>query len=127
DTDHCGSASAAAYEKEAREAAVEDGRQPQRGRPPPDPVSPPLRLAGLIAAVIVGIVVVVVATGGTSHSGADRSYMAKMVAPATDSQQIGQELGTLFTQPSSGTQPDLQTQLNGLIQRQQQDVTQAQA
>jgi peptidoglycan hydrolase-like protein with peptidoglycan-binding domain len=111
-----------AHEPEPEE---EPGEQPPTGAGPRVP--PLLRLAGVVAGVILVIVLIVVLTGGSSTSASDARYMKALAGPAADSQQIGQELNTLLTQPSTGTQPDLHTRLTGLIQRQTQDTTQLQA
>jgi hypothetical protein len=101
-------------------------RRPQlRG---PGGLTPLLRLVGLIAfAILIVVLLVVWAQGCASdhQRGAYRSYMAAAAPVASGSAQVGSRLADLFTTPGL-KQADLLTQLNGLIQEQEQQVTQAQ-
>jgi CARDB len=89
--------------------------------------TPLLRLVGLIALAILIVVVLVVWAQGCASDherSAYKSYMTEMSSVGSDSAQIGQSLATLLT-TAGLKQADLLSQLGGLIQRQQQDVTRA--
>jgi hypothetical protein len=91
-------------------------------------LTPLLRLVGLIAfAILIVVLLVVWAQGCASdhQRGAYRRYMASIGSVGSGSAQIGSRLAQLLETPGL-KQADLLTQLNGLIQEQEQDVTLAQ-
>lgn len=109
-------------------------RRPARGGPRrpqlrgPGGLTPLLRLVGLIAfAILIVVLLVVWAQGCASdhQRGSYRSYLRSIGAIGQGSAQVGSRLADLFTTPGL-KQADLLTQLNGLIQEQEQQVTQAQ-
>jgi hypothetical protein len=90
--------------------------------------TPLLRLVGLIAFAILLVVLLVVWVQGCSNDhqrGAYQSYMHDMATPAGDSATIGTQLAKLLTTPGQ-KQADIVSGLGGLIERQKQDVAQAQ-
>lgn len=100
-------------------------RKPPHG---PPAVTPPLRLAVLIGAAILVIVVLVFAVKSCSGSGkksAYEHYLAKVTVIANDSQQIGTNLTGALTTPGLKT-AELATKLDGLAEQQRQDVKSAQ-
>ena len=108
-------------------------RRPMRGgRGPRRPhlrgaggLTPLLRLVGLIAfAILIVVLLVVWAQGCASdhQRGAYKRYMASIGSIGSGSSQIGSRLAQLLETPGL-KQTDLLTQLNGLIQEQEQDVT----
>jgi hypothetical protein len=91
-------------------------------------LTPLLRLVGLIAFAILLVVLLVVWAQGCSSDhqrGAYQSYMRGMATPAADSADIGVQLAKLLTTPGE-KQADIVSGLGGLIERQKQDVVQAQ-
>jgi hypothetical protein len=105
----------------------EGGPRPPRLRGPGG-WTPLLRLVGLIALAILIVVLLVVWAQGCASDherGAYKTYMADVGSVGSDSAQIGQRLATLLT-TAGIKQTDLLSQLGGLIQQQQQDVTRAQ-
>ena len=119
----------------SRETRGDERRAPRQGGGPRRPqfrpgsgLTPLLRLVGLIAFAILIVVLLVVWAQGCSSDhqrGAYRSYMAEIGTVGKDSQQLGGRLAELLT-TAGLKQSDLLSQLDGLIQQQQQDVTQAQ-
>ena len=106
--------------------------RPSRGRPRP-PVRPPtgftplLRLAGLIAFAIVIVVLLVLWIGSCRSESKEQlygDYMAEMSRVAADSTDIGVRFNRLLTTPGI-RQADLQEELRGLAQRQEQGLTRA--
>jgi CARDB protein len=118
-----------------RETRGDERRVPPRGGGPRRPqfrpsggLTPLLRLVGLIAFAILVVVLLVVWAQGCSSDhqrGAYRSYMDEIGSVGKDSQSIGSRLAELLTTPGV-KQADLLSQLDGLIQQEQQEVTQAQ-
>lgn len=89
--------------------------------------TPLLRLVGLIAfAILLVVLLVVWAQGcaGDRERGSYDSYMTDLKAVGDESATIGRELSELLTTPGL-RQADLETQLAGLIQRQQLGVENA--
>ena len=114
---------------------------PRRGRPPGPPRRPPgapgaptgpaplLRLLGLIAFAILIVVLLVFWVQSCRDSGKKNSYkhyFEKIGAVGKGSQQLGREFADVLTTPGLKFS-DLDQKLPGLIQQQQQYVTQAQA
>jgi hypothetical protein len=100
---------------------------PKRPVRPPTGFTPLLRLAGLIAFAIVIVVLLVLWIGSCrSESKRElyRDYMAEMNRVAADSAQIGARFNQLLTTPGV-RQADLQEELRGLAQRQEQGLTRA--
>jgi hypothetical protein len=94
---------------------------------PPTGFTPLLRLAGLIAFAIVIVVLLVLWIGSCrSEDKRDlyRDYMADMTRVAADSAEIGTRFNRLLTTPGV-RQQDLQEELRGLAQRQEQGLTRA--
>jgi hypothetical protein len=108
-------------------------RPPQPGPPrppvrPPGGITPVLRLVGLIAFTIVAVLVLVFVIQGCRDEGkADkyRTYMTNVSQVASESQSIGRELNKALTTPGI-EEAELEQDLNGLAQRQQQLVANAQ-
>jgi len=91
-------------------------------------LTPLLRLVGLIAfAILIVVLLAVWAQGCASdhQRGAYKRYMAGIGSVGSGSAQIGSRLAQLLETPGL-KQADLLTQLNGLIQEQEQDVALAQ-
>jgi len=119
----------------SRETRGDERRVPRQGGGPRRPqfrpgggLTPLLRLVGLIAFAILIVVLLVVWAQGCSSDhqrGAYRSYMGDIDSVGKDSQQLGGRLAEILTTPGL-KQADLLSQLDGLIQQQQQDVNQAQ-
>ena len=103
------------------------GGGPPRVRPPAGGFTPLLRLIGLVAFAIL-VVVVLVAWVQSCREDNKRStysnYMGEVQVVANDSEQIGVELSSLLTTPGIKL-PELEQQLGGLAQQQEQGVTQA--
>jgi hypothetical protein len=109
------------------------GDGPRGGGPPgprrpqfraPQGVTPLLRLAALVVfaiAVVVLLAVWVQGCAGTDDKTAYGDYLSGVGAVGADSQKIGGELATILTTPGLA-QAELETKLNGLVQRQQLDV-----
>ncbi len=117
-----------------RESRGEARRAPRRTGGPRGPqlrpggLTPLLRLVGLVAfAILIVVLLVVWAQGCASdhQRGAYKSYMSDIGSVGSDSAQIGGRLADLLT-TAGLKQADLLSTLDGLIQQQQQDVTQAQ-
>ena len=90
-------------------------------------ITPLLRLAGLVAFAV--LVVVLLAVWVQGCTGADEQttygdYLGQVDAVGKDSAKIGAELATLLTTPGLA-QTELETELGGLVQRQQLDVERA--
>jgi hypothetical protein len=125
------------FDEPATEEAPERHRIPRRApRPggPRRPVRPPaglvplLRLAGLVAFVILLVVLLVVAINGCQSSSKEKAYstyLGKVQGIATRSTQIGRDLSRELARPGV-KENELETTLDGLAQQQQQGVTQAQ-
>jgi hypothetical protein len=119
----------------SREGRGDERRPSRQGGGPRRPqfrpsggLTPLLRLVGLIAFAILIVVLLVVWAQGCSSDhqrGAYRNYMDNINTVGKDSQQLGSRLAELLT-TAGLKQADLLSQLDGLIQQQQQDVTQAQ-
>jgi hypothetical protein len=104
------------------------GRGPRRPHVRPGGWTPLLRLIGLIAfAILLVVLVVVWAQGCAGDRKRDTyaDYMGELRPVAQDSAKIGQDLAELLTTPGL-KQDELETQLSGLIEQQQLDVTRAQ-
>jgi hypothetical protein len=100
---------------------------PRRPVRPPAGFVPLLRLVGLIAlaiALIVILATVVSDCTGESKAAPYREYMQPLRQLAQDSEQVGRELNVALTTPGI-KQTELEQQLEGLAQQQQQGVTQA--
>lgn len=117
--------------EEATERVRTPRRPPPRGprRPvrPPAGVIPMLRLAGLIAFLILAaVLLVVIARGCASSSKHDRyqSYIGDVRGIAGRSEQIGKELNR--TLAATGIkESELETKIRGLAAQEQQEVAQA--
>ena len=120
------------FDEPATEEAASRQREPRRSGPrrpvgPPSGFVPLLRLIGLIAfaiALIVVLVTVVSDCRGDNEAEPYRDYMQPLRQLAQDSEQVGRELNVALTTPGI-EQDELQQQLQGLAQQQQQGVTQA--
>ncbi len=94
----------------------------------PHGLTPILRLVGFVAFAILIVVLLVVWGQGCSSDKKRNDYSGAMTdigAIGSNSAKIGNDLAELLTTPGL-KQAELETQLGGLIQRQQQDVEQAQ-
>jgi hypothetical protein len=123
------------FDEPETEEATEQVRTPRRPPPrgPRRPVRPPagiipmLRLAGLIAFLILAVVLVVVAVRGcASNSKHDRyaNYVVDVRRLAAGSSSIGRELNN--TLAATGIkESQLEAKLRGLAAQQQQEVAQA--
>lgn len=125
-------------EEPATQEAVGTQRLPRIvRRPPPGPPRPPraptgltplLRLVGLIAFAILLVVLFVFwvqSCRGANKRNSFDSYMSKVSKVGSASTAVGAELKKLLTEPGI-KQTDAESQLNGLAQREQQIVSQAQ-
>ena len=106
-------------------------RLPRRRRPrpprPPEGMTPLLRLVGLIVlavAVVVGLVLLIDNVRGDSKESRYESYIGDVQDVATPSQQIGRDLDDLLN-AAGLEQQDLQAELTGLADRQEQVVARA--
>jgi len=103
--------------------------RPASGPPrPPTRITPLLRLIGLIALAILIIVLLVFwiqSCQGSSKHSAFESYMTRVSEVAGASQSIGKEFSDLLTARGL-KESDLESQLNGLSQREVQVVRRAQ-
>ena len=110
-----------------RSRPTRKGGGPPRVRPPAGGFTPLLRLIGLVAFAIL-VVVVLVAWVQSCREDSKRDtysdYMGDVQVVANDSEQIGQELSSLLTTPGIKL-AELEQQLAGLAQQQEQGVTQA--
>jgi hypothetical protein len=110
-------------------------RRRREGNPPRPPIRPPqgfaplLRLVGLIAFAILIVVLLVFwvqSCQGASKRNSYKSYLQNVGAIASASESVGRDFETALTTPGEKT-ADLETSLNGLAQREQQNVAKAQA
>jgi hypothetical protein len=102
-------------------------RRPRRPQRPPEGMAPLLRLVGLIVlaiAVAVGLVLLVDNLRGDSEEARYEEYMGDVGRVATQSQRIGRDLDNLLN-TSGLEQADLQAELGGLAERQDQGIAQA--
>jgi hypothetical protein len=121
------------FEEPSTQETAVGGRVIRRGPPrppvrPPAGVTPVLRLVGLIAFTIVAVVVLVFVIQGCRDKGKDdkyRTYMGNVSQVAGESQAIGRELNKTLTTPGI-KEDELEQDLNGLAQREQQLVASAQ-
>jgi hypothetical protein len=119
-------------EPETEEDQSSRPREPRRLGPrrpvrPPAGFVPILRLVGLIAlgiAIVVILATVISDCAGESKAAPYREYMQPLRRLAQDSEQVGSELNVALTTPGI-KQAELEQQLEGLAQQQQQGVTQA--
>ncbi len=121
-------------EPETEEASerVRTPRRPPPGGPrrpirPPQGLIPMLRLAGLIAFLIVAAVLLVVGARGCASSGKHAKYQAYIQdvrAIAQRSNQIGKDLNAALS-ATGIKETDLEAKLNGLAAQEQQEVAQA--
>jgi hypothetical protein len=99
-------------------------RRPPGGGRPPVGMTPLLRLAGLIAFAILIVVLLVFWISSCQDAGKKssyRHYYEKVGVVANDSEQVGRELNDALT--TQGIKfGELQSKLNGLAQREQQNV-----
>ncbi|MBA3365218.1 MAG: hypothetical protein H0U03_05455 [Actinobacteria bacterium] len=121
------------FDEPATQEAAGRGARARRGprRPvrPPAGITPILRLVGLIAFAILLIVLLVFwvqSCRGASKKSGYEDYMEEVRTVAGDSQRLGGELNSLITTRGI-KQADLEQQLNGLAQQQQQIANAAQA
>lgn len=123
------------FDEPETEEATERVRTPRRPPPggprrpirPPAGVIPMLRLAGLIAFLILAAVLLVVAARGcASSSKHDRyqNYIQDVRGIAGRSEQIGKELNRTLT-ATGIKQTDLEAKIRGLAAQEQQEVAQA--
>jgi outer membrane murein-binding lipoprotein Lpp len=123
------------FDEPETEEATERARTPRRPPPggprrpvrPPAGVIPMLRLAGLIAFLILAAVLLVVLLRGcASSSKHDRyaNYIADVRGIASRSEDIGKELNRTLT-ATGIKQTDLEAKLRGLAAQEQQEVAQA--
>jgi hypothetical protein len=124
-------------EEPSTQEAVGTQRLPRIVRRPPGPPRPPrppagitplMRLVGLIAFAILIIVLLVFwiqSCQGASKRSSFSSYMEQVAEVGKTSQNVGGGLNKLLTEPGV-KESDLESQLNGLAQRQQQIVSRAQ-
>jgi hypothetical protein len=117
-------------ESETREPERRE-RLPRRRtpRPPraPEGLTPLLRLVGLIVlavAGVVGLVFLIDNLRGDSKQSRYEDYNEDVAQVATQSQQIGRDLDDLLNQADL-EQQNLQAELNGLAERQEQGLAQA--
>jgi hypothetical protein len=117
-------------EPETREPTRRDRlvrRRPRRPQRPPEGMAPLLRLVGLIVlavAVAVGLVLLVNNLRGDSKQSRYEEYMGDVGRVATQSQRIGRDLDNLLN-TAGLEQQDLQAELGGLAERQDQGIAQA--
>jgi hypothetical protein len=123
------------FDEPETEEATERARTPRRPPPggprrpvrPPAGVIPMLRLAGLIAFLILAaVLLVVLARGCASSSKHDRyaNYIDDVRGIASRSEDIGKELNRTLT-ATGIKQTDLEAKLRGLAAQEQQEVAQA--
>ena len=102
-------------------------RGPPRPSRPPEGLTPLLRLVGLIVlavAGVVGLVFLIDNLRGDGKQSRYEDYTTDVAEVATQSQQIGRDLDNLLNEAEL-EQQDLQAELTGLAERQQQGLTQA--
>jgi CARDB len=93
----------------------------------PHGITPLLRLAGLVAFAVLVVVLLAVWVQGCATEDEQTTYgdyLGQVDAVGKDSAKIGAELATLLTTPGLA-QTELETELGGLVQRQQLDVERA--
>jgi hypothetical protein len=93
----------------------------------PHGITPLLRLAGLVAFAVLVVVLLAVWVQGCAAEDEQTTYgdyLGQVDAVGKDSAKIGAELATLLTTPGLA-QTELETELGGLVQRQQLDVERA--
>jgi hypothetical protein len=117
-------------ESETREPERRE-RRPRRGPPrpsrPPEGLTPLLRLVGLIVlavAGVVGLVFLIDNLRGDGKQSRYEDYTTDLAEVATQSQQIGRDLDNLLNEAEL-EQQDLQAELTGLAERQEQGLAQA--
>jgi type II secretory pathway component PulM len=123
----------------ATEEATQRRRMPRVGPPRgpegprrparPTGLTPLLRLLGLIAAAILVVVLLVFWVQSCRDSGKRKSYetyMTKVQAIASNSEQTGKELNDLLTTPGQ-KETDVESKLSSYAQQESQNVTQADA
>jgi hypothetical protein len=99
-------------------------RRPPRPPRPPEGITPLLRLVGAIVlavAVVVGLVLLIDNLRGDSKQSRYEDYAREVQTVATQSQQVGRDLNDLLT-AAGLEQQDLQAELTGLADRQEQVV-----
>jgi hypothetical protein len=121
-------------EPETEEASerVRTPRRPPPGGPrrpvrPPQGLIPMLRLAGLIAFVILAVVLLVVGLRGCASSGKHAKYLGyiqNVRAIAKRSDQVGTDLNTALS-ATGIKESDLEAKLSSLAAQEQQEVAQA--
>ena len=109
------------------------GTPPRGPRPPqfrtPQGFAPLARLIGLIVfaiAIVVLLVFWVQSCQGAAKKNAYNSYVTDVAQLAASSARVGRDLTDALTTPGQKVS-DLQTALNGLAEREQQDVAKAQS
>jgi outer membrane murein-binding lipoprotein Lpp len=123
------------FDEPETEEATERVRTPRRPAPggprrpvrPPAGVIPMLRLAGLIAFLILAAVLLVVAVRGCASSGKHdkyANYVQDVRGIAGRSDQIGKELNRTLT-ATGIKETDLEAKIKGLAAQEQQEVAQA--
>jgi outer membrane murein-binding lipoprotein Lpp len=123
------------FDEPETEEATERVRTPRRPGPggprrpvrPPAGVIPMLRLAGLIAFLILAAVLLVVAVRGCASSGKHdkyANYIQDVRGIAGRSDQIGKELNRTLT-ATGIKETDLEAKVKGLAAQEQQEVAQA--
>ena len=119
------------FEDDPATTEAQTDRPARRGpRPPMRPpagVTPLLRLIGLIAFAILVVVLLVFAVQscrGSQKKDTYQDYMNEVTEIGTQSQQIGQRLNAVLTDPAAG-QEEIQQQLSGLAGQQEQGVARA--
>ena len=119
------------FEDEPATTEAQSARPSRRGpRPPirpPAGVTPLLRLIGLIAFAILVVVLLVFAVQscrGSQKRDTYEDYTADVNEVAIQSQQIGQRLNNLLTDPAARL-GNIRQELSGLAQQQEQGVTRA--
>jgi hypothetical protein len=93
----------------------------------PHGITPLLRLAGFVAFAVLVVVLLAVWVQGCAAEDEQTTYgdyLGQVDAVGKDSAKIGAELATLLTTPGLA-QTELETELGGLVQRQQLDVERA--
>jgi hypothetical protein len=126
----------ATREDQSRKGRPPERRPPGRGggprRPPalrgPGGFTPLVRLVGLIGFAIIVVVLLVIWVQGCANDhkrGAYANYMSDVDQVGSDSAKVGADLAELLTTPGLKV-TDVVSRLDGLIQRQQQDVARAQ-
>jgi hypothetical protein len=102
-------------------------RRPPRPPRPPEGMTPLLRLVGFIVlavAAVVALVLLIDSFRGESKQSRYEDYVTDVALVAMQSQQIGRDLDNLLN-TSGLEQPDLQAELGGLADRQEQGLDRA--